>query len=69
MISGGRRGLGINPREMLVGMDKAWALVGCGSECPRSDLMGFQVLRAARRHGWTISGQGSWLLRAADLRF
>ena len=59
----------INPWETPVGIDKARALIGFEPEYHTSDLMGFQVLQATRRHLWTISGQGSWLLKAADLSF
>lgn len=34
----------INPRETLVGIDKARALIGFEPEYHMSDLMGFQVL-------------------------
>jgi hypothetical protein len=59
----------INPRETLGSIGKTSALIGYESEYHISDLMSFQVLYAARRHLWAISGQGSWLLRAADLSF
>jgi hypothetical protein len=59
----------VNPREMPVGIDKARALIGFEPEYRTSDLMGFQMLQATRRHSWMISGQGFWLLRAADLSF
>ena len=59
----------INPWEKLVGIDKARALIGFEPQYHMSDLMDFQVLRGTRRHLWATSGQGSWLLRAADLSF